>query len=65
MNKEPFSGNRNDFVSIEQYADSVISGILEAANFGSDKDGSCESCHTVIDLFRDHLIWEINPDYFA
>jgi hypothetical protein len=56
-----FDGDRNDWVRIEEYADSVISGILETANFGKDNTGSCD---TVIDLFRDYVIWTINPNYF-
>ena len=31
MTKKTFDGDRNDWVRIEEYADSVISGILETA----------------------------------
>jgi len=40
---------------VEQYADNVISAILDA----SDNDRN-----TMIDLFRDHIISMVSPDYF-
>ena len=47
--------DRNNFTQIEQYADEVIIAILETSN--NDRN-------TMIDLFRDHIISMINPDYF-
>ena len=47
--------DRNNFTQIEQYADEVIIAILETSN--NDRN-------TMIDLFRDHIIIMINPDYF-
>lgn len=45
----------NNFVQVEQYADDVIASILDTSN--NDRN-------TMIDLFRDHIISMINPDYF-
>ena len=47
--------DRNNFTQIEQYADEVIIAILETSN--NDRN-------TMIDLFSDHIIIMINPDYF-
>ena len=65
MAYEAFDGDRTDWVRIEEYADDVIGGILEATNFGANKDDSCSACNDVIDMFRDYIICSINPDYFA
>ena len=45
----------NNFVQVEQYADDVISAILDA----SDNDRN-----TMLDLFKDHIISMISPNYF-
>jgi|LakMenEpi03Aug12_release.lakeMendotaPanAssembly.Ray.scaffolds.fasta_scaffold1109443_1 hypothetical protein len=65
MTTKAFDGDRNDWVRIEEYADGVISGILEAVNFKANKNESCHACDDVINMFRDHIIWTINPDYFT
>lgn len=52
----------NNFHQVEEYADQVASGILETAKLKTH--GSCSTCHEIIDLFRDHIISMISPNYF-
>ena len=44
-----------NYTQVEQYADDVVSAILDASNGDN---------HLMIDLFRDHIISMISPDYF-
>lgn len=44
-----------NYTQVEQYADDVVAAILDSAN---------EDRNTMIDLFRDHIISMISPNYF-
>ena len=44
-----------NYTQVEQYADDAVSAILDASN--GDRN-------IMIDLFRDHIISMISPDYF-
>lgn len=52
----------NNFAQVEQYVDTVVNSVWETAQLKTH--GSCSTCYEIINLFRDHIISMISPNYF-
>jgi len=51
--------DKNDFTQVEQYADAQVAEMIAACTKGGELDTVM-----LMDLLKDHIIHNINPDFF-